>query len=176
ARVLVGGQLLPAVVDQFLLGRRLPGPQTDVGLHGFSPVRVGNSDHRSFSNRRMAVEDVFDFPGPDLVPGSVDHVLLAVHDVEPALRVHEADVPGVQSTVANAGFGLLRVVPVLRDDHGALDDDLPGFADGEVLTVWPYAADARFEGRYPHAERPGGGVDRSFQMGRNGGPGGGRLA
>src|SRR5664280_2397279 len=105
ARALVRRHPPAAVVDQLPLTRRTTGLQADVSLHRLTPVGVRDADDPGLADRRMGVEDVLDFPRPHLEAGRVDHVLLPVDDVEPAVGVHEADVTGEQPTAGDGGVG-----------------------------------------------------------------------
>src|SRR5207248_9428894 len=95
SRVLVGSHPLLAERDQRLFGHRLPALEADECLDSLAAVLVGNADDRRLLDRLVAVEPVLDVTRPDLVPGGVDLVLLAVDEVEPALLVHEPYVAGV---------------------------------------------------------------------------------
>jgi hypothetical protein len=48
----------------------------------------------------MLVEDLLDLPGVDVITAADDHVFLSVNDVEIALLIHAADIPGIKPTIA----------------------------------------------------------------------------
>src|SRR5258708_31944530 len=92
AGVLVGGHLLAAEGDELLGRGRLAGAQADVGLDGLAAVGIRHADHGGLAYRPVLVEDILDLARPYLVTADVDLVLLPVHEVEPAGRVHVADI------------------------------------------------------------------------------------
>src|SRR5690349_21901027 len=105
--VLVGGHLLAAEGDELLGRGALAGAQADVGLDGLAAVGVGHADHGGLAYRLVLVEDVLDLARPYLVPAGVDLVLLPVDDIEPAGRVHVADVAGMQGAPRQRVRGLI---------------------------------------------------------------------
>ena len=77
----------------------------------------------------MAVDDVLQLAGVDVVARGDDHALDALAEVDEAVAVHGAQVAGVEPDppvrVAAEGLGgLLRVVDVAHHDRGTGDADL----------------------------------------------------
>ena len=80
--------------------------------------------------------DALDLVRVHVEAGHVDHVLLAVLDVDEAALVHAADVAGAQPAVGQHHLrGLLRAVPVALHDLGSAYADLAGLADGQHVAV-----------------------------------------
>ena len=128
-RSLVSGQAFTAVGDEFVLACLLTVFEADKSSDGFAPVLIGSTDDGCFHYSRMPVQDVFDLARPHLVARTVDHVLHAVDDEQPAVLVHVAHVPGAQfaaGDISRGGFGIVEVGP--GDDGTAHTDfaDLPG--------------------------------------------------
>lgn len=123
----------------------------------------------------MGVEDVLDLPGPDLEAGGVDHVLLAVHDVQPARAVHEADVPGAQLPVREGRLGGLGQIPVAGDDLRSAYGYLALFAEGDVVAVLVDDPDDGVGSGDTDGQGPRDGVDGRLVLRRHGGAGRGAL-
>src|SRR5207249_11298876 len=149
--------------------------QADVGLDGLAAVGVGHPDHGGFAHRFVLVEDVLDLARPDLVAAGVDLVFLPVDDVEPAGRVHVADVAGVQGAARQRVRGLLGLVPVAGHHHRPAGDDLADLAGRQVPAV--VADDTHHRVVDGHADRQGAGrvVDRRDRVEGNQVRGRGRL-
>lgn len=85
------------------------------------------ADDRSLGHRRMLVEHFLDLAGIHVVTAADDQVFGPVDDVEIAVLVDAADVPGGQPTIGcDGGPGRLREVPVALHHVVALDLDLAG--------------------------------------------------
>src|ERR671933_2051153 len=151
AGVLVGRHPLLAERDELLLAGRLALLERDERLDGLAAVLVRDADDRRLADRRVAVEDVLDLARPDLIARGVDLVLLAVDEVEPAVRVHEADVAGPERSAGERVLGLLGLLPVARHDHRAARDELADLARRQLLAVLADDLDDRVEDR--HADR-----------------------
>lgn len=123
----------------------------------------------------MGVEHVLDLPRPDLEAGGVDHVLLAVDDVEPAVGVHESDVAGAQFATGEGLGGLRGQTPVARYHLGPADGYLAGLAEGHLGSLLVEDADHGVGAGQAHGEGAGGGVDGGFEMHGHAGAGGGAL-
>jgi hypothetical protein len=74
------------------------------------------------------VEDVLHLLGGDVLPTGIDHVLLAVQEVEEPLLVELAQVAGVQPSSAQCLRGLLLEVVIALHHRGAAHDDLAHLA------------------------------------------------
>jgi hypothetical protein len=60
-----------------------------------SPKRDPDTGHRHFGHRRMLHQHCLDLQRIDLLAAAVDHVLLAVEDIEKPAVVLHADIAGV---------------------------------------------------------------------------------
>ena len=124
--------MLAAVIEDLLLDgvRRLAaGAQDDEGLDLLHLVRVLDADDAGQEDLFVAVDDVFQLAGIDVVAGGDDHALDALGEVDEAVLVHLAEVTGVQPdaavvVAAEGVMGLLGIVDVLEHDGGAGDADL----------------------------------------------------
>src|SRR6185369_3779762 len=105
----------------------------------------------------------------------VDLVFLAVDDVEPAGRVHVADVSGVQGAAGQRVLGFLGLVPVAGHHHRTAGDDLADLAERQVLPVVADDAHHRVEDGHADGQGAGGVVDRCGRAGGNEVRGRGRL-
>ena len=135
------------------------GPQTDHGLDRLAPIRVGHADRGRLAYRRMLVEDVLDLPGPDLVAGDVDLVLFSVHQIEPAVCVHEPDVTRPEPPAGDRLLGLVWFPPVAGHHLRPRRHDFPDLADGQIRAVVADDAAHRVEDRHAHREGAGRRVD-----------------
>src|SRR6476646_8903880 len=88
--------------------------QRNKGLHRLPSIRIGHADHRRFPAGRVLIYRVLDFPRPDLETGRDDHVLLAIHQVKPALLIHDGDIARSKVAVVKSALGLAGLVPVTR--------------------------------------------------------------
>src|SRR5699024_7437808 len=101
--------------------------------------------------------------------GRVDHVLLAVHQVDPAVPVAEGDVAGVEETVGDLRRRRLRVLPVAGRDLRAARPDLPVLAVRQVVPGLVDDPQLRVVHGTTHGQRAGLRVDRSALAHRPGG-------
>ncbi|OPY93201.1 MAG: hypothetical protein A4E73_00360 [Syntrophaceae bacterium PtaU1.Bin231] len=101
----------------------------------------------------MLVERLVDVARIDVEAAGDDHVLLAVHDVEIAVRVHRGDVAGVAPAVAERVGRLLGPVLVPFHHLGPLDDEFAALAGRHVLHAVVQIDDAaeRVGDRHAHA-------------------------
>ena len=122
----------------------------------------------------MLVQDVLHFAWPDLVPGHVDLILFAVHDVEPALGVHIPDVTGPQPAAPQRLLGLFGLLPVAGHHLRAFGDQLAHLAGGQLGAVLTDDANHSVENRNPDRKGAGCRINRGVPtqghgMGRGGG-------
>ncbi|MNP46977.1 hypothetical protein D3C76_1410120 [compost metagenome] len=61
---------------------------------------MGNTNHRSFRNRRVTNDGVFQIDRGDPFTAGLDDILGAVRDLHVAVRVDGGDVAGIEPTVA----------------------------------------------------------------------------
>ena len=102
--LLAGGLYLCAIIFD-LLGRRgmMIGKfliarlarELHYAANQLTPPGVGQADHSAIFHGRVATYHLFHFLGRDVFPTADDNVLLAIDDVEIALGVKTADIPGV---------------------------------------------------------------------------------
>ena len=100
------------------------GPQHHDRADLLAHHRVGNADHRDLEHGRVLHERVLDLDAVDVLAAAVDHVLLAVDDLDEAVVVDAGQVAGVQPAVDERLGGLLGLVPVAGDDVLAADQQL----------------------------------------------------
>jgi hypothetical protein len=122
-------------VAQFVGGDRRTGAQEYRGDRRFAPFFVGDAEDGDFAHRRMAHGDFFDVARVDLDAAAVDHVLLAVDQVEVALVVGIAEVAGEQPAVADRLLGEVGAAVVAEHQRRSAADDLADFARGGVAAV-----------------------------------------
>ena len=65
------------------------------GFDFFAPLDVGHADDGGVFDRWVLLEDALDLARGDVLAAADDEVLGAAGDVEVAVVVHPADVPGV---------------------------------------------------------------------------------
>jgi hypothetical protein len=63
---------------------------------------AGYTDYGHVGDRRVLPHDAFDVGRIDILAARQDHVLLAIDDIEEALCVKPAEVPGVQPLAAHS--------------------------------------------------------------------------
>ena len=100
-RNLIGRQMLPAIVHNFLLGHCLALFQDHKSLDGFAAVVVLEADGAGLQNFRMTEQHAVDFHGIDVVAAGNDHVFLAVGDAQIAVFVKAADIAGMKLPAAS---------------------------------------------------------------------------
>ena len=91
--------MLAAVVEDLLLDRvrrLVTGAQDDKGLDLLHLIRILDADDAGQQHLFMAVNDVFQLAGIDVIAGGDDHALDALGEVDKAVLVHLAKVAGVQ--------------------------------------------------------------------------------
>ena len=98
---LVAGERCDAQVPQFVTSRRWHlGPQRDERDGLLAEHVVRSPDDRGLEHVGVAVEDVLDLLGVDVLAAADDHVLHAVDEHQEAVVVEVADVAGAQPPVA----------------------------------------------------------------------------
>src|SRR3954452_11241727 len=111
-RALVAGQHRAGVLDD-RLGRQLgAGLRYDRGRDRLDPARVRDAEDRDLGDTIELVDRLLDLAGGDVLAAGLDHVLLAVDDVELAGLVDVPEVAGVEPAVAEGLAGLLLVLVV----------------------------------------------------------------
>ena len=70
----------------------------------------------------MAVEDGLDLDRGDVLAGAADHVLLAVDEVQVAVRIARHDIAGVQPAAVPRFSGRLRILQVLAEKTVEIPD------------------------------------------------------
>jgi len=88
------------------------------------PCRIGHSEDSGFQNRRVLVEDFFDFGTVDVLTTGDDHILGAIDEENVALGIHTTEVSAVIPPMTESIGGLLGFVPVALHDIGATYNNL----------------------------------------------------
>ena len=115
------------------------GLEHDKGLHLLHLQRVRHADDAAHLHQLVGVEDVLQLGGIDIVAAGDDHALDALLEVDKAVLVHGAQIPGVDPGqavgVALEGLRrLLRVVEVAQHHRGAATGrSRPSCAVGHLL-------------------------------------------
>ncbi len=109
------------------------GAQFDESFRRLAAVFVGNSDHDHFLHAGVLVDRLLDHLRIDVEAAGDDHVLLAVDQIEIAVRIHVADIAGQKAAVSKSFRGFLRPVPVAFGDIRSLDADFADFARAQDL-------------------------------------------
>src|SRR6056297_3734557 len=132
---LVAGQLLLAVLAQFVDGQRIV-LANDHGLDQLAGRFVLDAYRADFQHLGMPGDDVLDLVRIDVEARDQDHVLLAVDDEEIALFVAAGHVAGLQPALAieNLG-GLFGTVPVTLHDLRPTNAQFAGFADRDFVAL-----------------------------------------
>src|SRR5208283_4464251 len=134
-------ELRPAERDELPFGVG-PWPRLlleyDERLHSLALRGVGHADHAGLQNLRMPVEDGLDLRRKDVEARRLDHALEAIAEVEEAVRIHAAEIAGVQpdAAVTMAAQGAARrlgIVEVADHDVGARDADLALLPGRKIL-------------------------------------------
>ena len=100
------------------------------------PVRIGNAENCCFLDRRVLVNDLFDFARKDVLASRNNHVLLPVNDVNVAFLIIAAKVPSVHPSVYNRLAGLVRLTPPLLHRRFAPNNEFADFTRGNVLVIF----------------------------------------
>src|SRR4051794_27425863 len=133
--VLVGGDLLLAVVAQLLGGGLVTLLQGHDGDHLLAELGVRHPDHRRLGDRGMLVEDLLDLARIDVVAGADDHVLLAVDDEEVPVLVDLRQVAAVEPAVADRLARGIGPVPIALHHVVPADDDLADLAAMHLVVL-----------------------------------------
>ncbi len=97
-------------------------------------LHVGNADDLDITNLRMAVEELLDLTGIDVLPSPDDHVLDSPDNLDVALVVHLCEVAGVHPAIGVDGLGrAVGVVPVARHHRIASRAELAGLSSADGL-------------------------------------------
>lgn len=98
-------------------------------MYGLTPYRVRYAEHRSFENRRVAIDRVLDFRAVHVLGTGHDHVLGSVNKEHVALVVLVAEVAGSVPPIHERGRSFLRLVPISGHHVRAADDDFADLTD-----------------------------------------------
>ena len=77
----------------------MPGVEHDECLHGLVAEVVGDADNGDLDDRRMLEHHALDLERSDILAGHLDHVLLAVDEVEVAVLVALGQIARVEPAV-----------------------------------------------------------------------------
>ena len=143
------------------VGKVMPLFQGDNRLDRFAPVGIRRAQHGGHPDRGMPVQGFLHFPGPDLEPGGVNHILFAVNDIKVAPPIHISQVAGVEPALPNSGGGGFRLLPVAAHHLRAAQDQLADFPHRHNLGSGVGVDDAGIGIRQRQSDGAGfGGVDR----------------
>src|SRR4051812_5368756 len=92
ARDLVGGEVRPDEVLELALGHLAARAGHDHRAQPLAEVLVLDAEHRRLGHRLVALEEVLDLAGKDVLPARDDHLVVAAVDEQPALFVEVADI------------------------------------------------------------------------------------
>ena len=119
-----------AEFDQFGFRGRGIRLQHHQRLGYFTPLLVGNRNHRGLQHRGMREDGLFEFERGDILAAADDDVFLAVDHQQVAVFVERGHVSGVEPAAAQSFGGGLRLPPVTLHHAVAARDD---FADGLAI-------------------------------------------
>src|SRR5438105_4848009 len=85
------------------------GLECDKGTRALAPDQIRLSDDRRFHDLRVAVEDLLDLEGGDVLATRNDDVLRAVLDLDVAVGMPDCEVAGVKPALREGCFGRRRV-------------------------------------------------------------------
>src|SRR6266542_341198 len=123
---------------------------------------------RALPHRGVAGEDVLDVRRVDVEAVHDDDVSFAVDEGEEAVWAHDRDVAGPKPAAEQHLSCLLRLVPVAREDLGAVDEQLARLSDRDADPGIGLVDDARVGARqrYPDRHVPRVAVERVGQRRR----------
>lgn len=101
----------------------------------------------------MPVEHFFDFAAGDVLAAGLDHVFLAVHDMQQSVPVVVAEIAGVKPATGECLGGSARVVEVAQHQMRTPVGDLTDLTGAERNVV--VVEDRGFDVDYRTAGRPG---------------------
>ena len=78
----------------------VPGLRVTNAFGPLAPVLVGDGDDRALQHGRVAGDGLLDLDGRDVLAAGDDDVLLAVAQLDVAVRVHHRQVAGVEPAAA----------------------------------------------------------------------------
>src|SRR6266571_2948558 len=118
--------------DQLLWVDGMTWLRHDVGHHHLALPAVRHADGGAFPYSRMGSQDFFHLRGVDVEAVHDDDVSFAVDEGEEAVRAHDGNVAGAKPAAEQHLSGLLRLVPVTREDLRAIDEQLAGLSDRDT--------------------------------------------
>src|SRR5918998_213862 len=118
------GDVLLAEVYDLLLGRLLPLLEGHESFGPLAPLFVRHRGDGGLHNGRMAGDDPFHLDRRDVLSAGDDDVLVAVPDLDVAVRMPHGDVARVVPAALERLLGRFFVVEVAFHDHVAVHDDL----------------------------------------------------
>ena len=97
---------------------------------------IRHPDRRALEHAGVQVHDLFDLGGMHVEAADQDHVLLAIDDAGESLRIHHADVPGLEESIRSDRLrGFFGTIPIASHDLRPSDADLAALADWQVHAV-----------------------------------------
>lgn len=99
------------------------------------PCRVGHAEDGDLSHLWVSEDRLLDLSTGHVFPARLDHVLLAVDNIEIALVVEPPQIAAVEPAALERFRRLLRIVVVAKDEMGAAVDDLADLSDRQVRAI-----------------------------------------
>src|SRR6201990_1327144 len=104
--------------------------QHNISHYELAPFWIRYPKDCYFANRRMGVDDGFDFSRVNIFSAGDDHVLQAIPNVEVSVCVLIPNVARSEEAVPERKGSFLRIIPITAHDIRASSDQLaclPGF-------------------------------------------------
>src|SRR5262249_36440136 len=149
------GQTRAGVGHEFFFARSVARHGNDAGDYFLNPVRIGQPNDRDFGHTGMLRDGLLYFLAGDVLAAALDHVFLAVEEIEPTMFVTIGDVAGMVPAAAKESFVGRGVLEISGRDARTADDDFSGFARLHVIHL--IVDDAEFQGEMLNADRIGSG-------------------
>ena len=112
------------MLDQLFGGGALALGQHDEGLGPLTPLLVGHADHRRLDDRRVRHDGLLHLDRRDVLATGDDDVLGAIAQLDIAVRMHHAQVAGVEPAARERLLGAVGVLVVALHDVVAAHHDL----------------------------------------------------
>ena len=104
-------------------------------MDAIAPFFVGYADHRGVDHAIDGQQHIFHFARVNVVTAADQHIVLAIDNVEKSVRVHSADVAGMQPTVTHRFRGFFRSLPIVRHQLQAAANDFARLTDGDFVVI-----------------------------------------
>src|SRR5207248_4498385 len=104
--------------------------------HELAPFWIRYSKDCYFANRRMCVNDGFDFSRVNVFSAGDDHILQAIKNVEVSVCVLITNVARSEEAVSEREFSFFRLVPITAHDIRAASDQFTCLPGLDFLPCW----------------------------------------